>query len=277
MKRLLSITALALVIALSLAFTGCSGAQKDASANFQGSWKMTNVAGATEDDIAVMEAFGMSVVLDLNEDKTAVLDMMGEEISGTWEAKSSTELTLTIEGSSATGKLNGEELTIAVDGEEMTFQKVSAEEAAKIKEDAASMEGVLSDEGDDATSADSGVTYDASFTPVTVVDDDMWTIDVVAKKSDEWGGSGYVVDVNNKSDKPIYVTVPSDACSVNGKMVDFWGGEVVLPGKLAEGAFFYADSDDVASVSEMTNVEMVIEVWDNDTYETLASYDVTLN
>lgn len=39
MKRLLSITALALVIALSLAFTGCSGAQKDASANFQGSWK----------------------------------------------------------------------------------------------------------------------------------------------------------------------------------------------------------------------------------------------
>lgn len=277
MKRLLSITALALVIALSLAFTGCSGAQKDASANFQGSWKMTNVAGATEDDIAAMEAFGISVVLDLNEDKTAVLDMMGEEISGTWEAKSSTELTLTIEGSSATGKLNGEELTIAVDGEEMTFQKVSAEEAAKIKEDAASMEGILSDEGDDATSADSGVTYDASFTPVTVVDDDMWTIDVVAKKSDEWGGSGYVVDVNNKSDKPIYVTVPSDACSVNGKMVDFRGGEVVLPGKLAEGAFFYADSDDVASVSEMTNVEMVIEVWDNDTYETLASYDVTLN
>ena len=238
---------------------------------------MTNVAGATEDDIAAMEAFGISVVLDLNEDKTAVLDMMGEEISGTWDAKSSTELTLTIEGSSATGKLNGEELTIAVDGEEMTFQKVSAEEAAKIKEDAASMEGILSDEGDDATSADSGVTYDASFTPVTVVDDDMWTIDVVAKKSDEWGGSGYVVDVNNKSDKPIYVTVPSDACSVNGKMVDFWGGEVVLPGKLAEGAFFYADSDDVASVSEMTNVEMVIEVWDNDTYETLASYDVTLN
>lgn len=80
MKRLLSITALALVIALSLAFTGCSGAQKDASANFQGSWKMTNVAGATEDDIAAMEAFGISVVLDLNEDKTAVLDMMGEEI-----------------------------------------------------------------------------------------------------------------------------------------------------------------------------------------------------
>lgn len=235
MKRLLSITALALVIALSLAFTGCSGAQKDASAYFQGSWKMTNVAGATEDDIAAMEAFGMNVVLDLNEDKTAVLDVMGEEISGTWEAKSSTELTLTIEGSSVTGKLNGEELTIAVDGEEMTFQKVSAEEAAKIKEDAASMEGILSDEGDDATSADSGVTYDASFTPVTVVDDDMWTIDVVAKKSDEWEGPGYVVDVNNKSDKSIYVTVPSDACSVNGKMVDFWGGEVVLPGKLAEG------------------------------------------
>ena len=48
----------------------------------------------------------------------------------------------------------------------------------------------------------------------------------MAKKSDEWGDPGYVVDVNNKSDKSIYVTVPSDACSVNGKMVDFWGGDV---------------------------------------------------
>ena len=272
MKRLLSITALALVIALSLAFTGCSGAQKDASANFQGSWKMTNVAGATEDDIARREAFGMSVVLDLNEDKTAVLNMMGEEMSGTWEAKSETECTLTIEGDSVTGNLSGEELTFAIEGEEMTFKKVSAEEAAKAKEASASMESAFDGGGENAE-----VTYDASFTPVTVVDDDMWTIDVVAKKSDEWGDPGYVVDVNNKSDKSIYVTVPSDACSVNGKMVDFWGGEVVLPGKLAEGAFFYADSDDVASVSEMTNVEMVIEVWDNDTYETLASYDVTLN
>ena len=134
MKKLLSITALALVIALSLAFTGCSGAQKDASANFQGSWKMTNVAGATEDDIALMEAFGMNVVLDLNEGKTAVLNMMGEEMSGTWEAKSETECTLTIEGDSVTGNLSGEELTFAIEGEEMTFKKVSAEEAAKAKE-----------------------------------------------------------------------------------------------------------------------------------------------
>ena len=84
--------------------------------------------------------------------------------------------------------------------------------------------------------------------------------------------------MNNKSDKSIYVTVPFDACSVNGKMVDFWGGEVVLPGKLAEGAFLYTDSSDVAeALAGVTNVEMVIGVWDTTLTTTLASYDVTLN
>lgn len=154
-----------------------------------------------------MEAFGMNVVLDLNEDKTAVLDVMGEEISGTWEAKSSTELTLTIEGSSVTGKLNGEELTIAVDGEGDDLPEGQRRRGSRrSKKMPRAWRASLVTEGDDATSADSGVTYDASFTPVTVVDDDMWTIDVVAKKSDEWEGPGYVVDVNNKSDKSIYVT-----------------------------------------------------------------------
>lgn len=277
MKKMLSITMLALAVALSLAFAGCSSAPKDYSANFQGNWKMTSMVGASEEDMAFIEALGMSVILDLKEDKSASLNMMGEEMTGSWEAVSETECTVTFEGDSATGKLNGEELSLAVEGEEMVFKKVSEDEAAAIKENAASMEDALGADSEDSASDDSGVTYDDSFIPVTVADDDQWTINVVAKKTDEWGDAGYALDITNKLDIPIYVTVPFDKCTVNGKMVDFWGGKLVLPGKSAEDVFFYASADDVPSISEMTNVEMAIEVWNNDTYETLGSYNVALN
>ena len=100
------------------------------------------------------------------------------------------------------------------------------------------MEGILSDEGDDATSADSGVTYDASFTPVTVVDDDMWTIDVVAKKSDEWEGPGCIVDVNNKSDKSIYVTVPLMRAPSMARWSISGAAKSYCLASLTEGAFF---------------------------------------
>lgn len=270
MKKSISIVLMALVVALSLAFTGCS--TKNIEENFQGSWKMTSIAGASEDDMALIEAFGMSVVLDLNEDKSASVNMMGETISGSWEAKSATECSFTVDGDTATGKLNGEELTLAIEGEEMTFVKITAEEATELKEASSSMVGAFS-EGNEVTAQ----MYDESFSPVSVADDDICTITLVAKMSDDLGYSGYVADITNNSDVPLYITAPFDKSSVDGKMVDFYGGETIQPGKTLEGMFFNASSEDVASIDEMKNVELVIEAWNDDTYEVMGSYTVTLN
>lgn len=267
MKRSIMVAALALAITLGFALVGCGGAPKDYAANFQGSWKMTSMAGASEDDLALMEAFGMSVVLDLNEDKTASLNMMGEEMAGTWEAKGETECSVTIESEAAVGKLSGEELSLSIEGEEMTFVKITAEEAAKLKEGATSLGGSVDGGGE---------RFDASFEPVDVTDDDICTIKLVAKKTDDWGDTGYVATIVNNADVPIYVTAPFDASSVDGKMVDFWGGATVQPGKTAEDVFIYADSDDVADMDSMKNVELVIEAWNDSTYDTLATYAVTL-
>lgn len=269
MKKLLSVAVLALAVALSFALVGCGGA-KDNAANFQGSWKMTALSGASEDDLAFMEAFGMSVVLDMNDDKSVSLTMMGEEMTGTWEAQSATECTVTIDGSPVTGTLKGEELSLTVEGDAMTFKKISAEEAAQLKENALNL-------GGDLGGSSSGEEFDASFTPVNVADDEVCTMQLVAKKTDSWGDSGYVANITNKTDVPVYVTAPFDTCSVDGKMVDFWGGETVQPGKSAEGVFFYVDADDVANLDGMKNVELVIEVWNDSTYETLASYKVALS
>ena len=272
MKKLLSIALLAVAVALGFVFVGCSSVPKDYSASFQGNWKMTNVVGMSEDDIAFMEAFGMSVLLDLNEDKTAALNMMGEEMAGSWEAESETECTLTIDGDSLTGKLNGEELSFAIEGEEMTIAKITAEEAARLKENAEAMGSAFSDGGEGAEE-----TYDESFAPITVADDDICTISLVAKKTDNWGDTGYVANIANNTDVPIYVTMPFGKSSVDDKMVDFWGGTTVQPGKLAEGVFFYASSDDVANIDGMKNVELVIEVWNDESYDTLAAYNVSLS
>ena len=82
---------------------------------------------------------------------------------------------------------------------------------------------------------------------------------------------------SEKTDKTIYVTIPFDSASIDGVMVDFWGGETLMPGASVTDAFFYVDSDDVANLNDITNVAGVIEVWDDNTYDTLGSYDFTLN
>ena len=69
---------------------------------------------ATAEDIAMLDAFGMSVGLDVNEDGTCALIMFGEPLDGTWEAKSATEATFTIDAApsprpSTDGKLKMDE------------------------------------------------------------------------------------------------------------------------------------------------------------------------
>lgn len=271
MKKLSTALALAFALALSFALVGCGGS-KDYSENFTGTWKLSSMSDTTEEDIALLESFGMAMLLDLNEDKTLSFDMMGESLEGTWEAKSASECTLTIDGESATATLSGEKLTLTSGDEEMSFKKISADEAAALRSTSGDQAASLFDgEGDSAEAVD------ASFAPVTVADDSLVTLEIVGKKTDAWGDSGYVANITNNSDKAIYVTVPFDKSSVNDVMVDFWGGQTVQPGKKATDVFFYADSEDVASLDELVNVEVVFEVWDDDTMDTLGGYPVTLN
>lgn len=84
MKRKLLVCALvACAMTLCLALTGCGGGgatnDKDAKEAFIGSWKLAGMVSdgeeATAEDIAMLDAFGMSVGLDVNEDGTCALIM----------------------------------------------------------------------------------------------------------------------------------------------------------------------------------------------------------
>ena len=125
MKRKLLVCALvACAMTLCLALTGCGGGgatnDKDAKEAFIGSWKLAGMVSdgeeATAEDIAMLDAFGMSVGLDVNEDGTCALIMFGEPLDGTWEAKSATEATFTIDGSPITATIADGKLKMDEDG-----------------------------------------------------------------------------------------------------------------------------------------------------------------
>ena len=90
MKRKLLVCALvACAMTLCLALTGCGGGaanDKDAKEAFIGSWKLAGMVSdgeeATAEDIAMLDVFGMSVGLDVNEDGTCALIMFGEPLDG---------------------------------------------------------------------------------------------------------------------------------------------------------------------------------------------------
>ena len=102
MKRTTKIAiAIAAVFALCLGLVGCGGGDgADYTKNFTGDWKLSgmteNGEPMSEDDIALMEAFGMAVTLTLNEDGTGSLVMFDEAMDVSWEPKSATELDVTI-------------------------------------------------------------------------------------------------------------------------------------------------------------------------------------
>ena len=141
---------LAVLIAFCIAFVGCGGSgdaaapqddaqeqsqgskfdkdekqeePQDLDAIFAGEWEVVAMESSdpedsvSEDDIQAMKDMGLNVILTLAEDGTAKLVMFDEDYgSGTWEAKSETEVALTMEGDKidvvydpATGRLSLED------------------------------------------------------------------------------------------------------------------------------------------------------------------------
>lgn len=129
MKKRIAIL-LAAVCALSLCFAlaGCGGGSADdGKKNFTGNWKLVEgEAGGealTADDLAAFEELGMTITLDLKEDGSCVLDMLGAEMTGTWEAKDASTADVTLDGSKTSANISGDKLTISVGEDSLTFQK----------------------------------------------------------------------------------------------------------------------------------------------------------
>ncbi|MDD6694424.1 MAG: hypothetical protein PUE38_08760 [Olsenella sp.] len=271
------VAVVASVFALCLALAGCAGGSggtggADPSKNYVGDWKLVgmeeNGEATSADDIKLMESMGMTVALSVKEDKSFSLSVFGEELPGTWEAKSDSEATFTVDGQSIPATLANEVLTMEQDGTKMMFEKgtvsASSSGAAASGGDAGGSSGA-------AAAVGSGATDEAAI-PIgqTIADDDVCTIEVVNKTADWAGDPGFTLKITNKSDKVIDVTGKYGTFSVDGRMMDPALFETVQPGKYVECFMWF--SDGIESVDELVNVEGTIEVYDEATYDTLAEY-----
>lgn len=266
MKRNRLVLAITAIFALCLALAGCGGGGGgggDPTKTFQGTWDLAEAPDLTDDDLEMMKAFGIYCYIDLQEEGKAEINLMGEPLEGTWEAKSASECDITFEGATATATLKNDLLTLDMDGEKMSFKKLSDEDAEKLKEDAAGSLGSFLGAGDD----------DEIVEPVNqqLVSDDLCTIEIVNKKTDWAGDSGYTLKITNNSDTAFCASAIWDSFSVNGTMTDPTLSETIKPGTNVE-TFMWFDQGVVPDIESLVSVEGEIEIYDADTFETIATY-----
>ena len=128
-KSLLAILVCCFALCVAMALAGCGDSKADYSKNFTGDWEISSMVDDGEDidadTLSFMKAMGLNCTLTLKEDKAASIDLFGEVSEGTWEPKSASECSVTLEGNSMNGKLDGEKLTFTDDTSTLVFAKAA--------------------------------------------------------------------------------------------------------------------------------------------------------
>ena len=276
-KRNLAIVLLCCVFALTLGLVGCGGGSgsggNSASASadpvaqskeaFTGSWDLTGMVSngeeMSQENLDLLKSMNMEVYLELKDDGTANLVVFDEVMAGTWTPKTATTADSTFENETIALTLEGDTLTMTQGDDKMTFVKGEAH-AAVASSSASLVEDVEFVET-------------REFEAYTVVDDDIAKVSAHAQVLDEDGDMGYLLTIENKSDIPIYVTTVNGSFSVNGTLVDPVLAESVPAGETVESYMFFWSKDlGTSSLDDLVAVEGTIEIWNDDSLETLGSY-----
>jgi len=124
------IALMACMFALCLALVGCGGSGgsgADAKAAWVGTWDLVEMEESGQvtgrEDLETLKSLGLDVYLEINQDGTGSLVLFGESMSGTWEAKSATEGTFTLEGQKIDMKIADSKLTMDQNGAKLVFEK----------------------------------------------------------------------------------------------------------------------------------------------------------
>lgn len=288
-------------LALSVSLVACGGGDTSAPAgpapeeqeqavSFVGSWELDSAefsdGSYTSDDVDDMADLGLTVTLDLSEDGSATIDMFGSEtLEGTWEESGSDGITITVDGEPIEATYDGTLLTLTNNGETMSFAKVSDTPGSADADDGSASDplgglsgGDLLDDSDssgemaelfeeDSLLAQdvyaSSVTKTAELN-VTVADDDTARITVVGIGEDYEGDTGYLIEVENRTDTDFVV---GNATTELGGVDVYDDATFVRPVKAGETAlgFFFFDQD-VATVTADSSCEAsfaILDVSDN--------------
>jgi len=102
---------------------------------FPGTWQMTGIEvdGMTAADaFALYQALSLIYVLQLNDDGTAVMSALGQQLQGTWQATSDTAISIAFEdGTQQDSTLTNDTLSMETQGSTVTFSKVKVPSSVK--------------------------------------------------------------------------------------------------------------------------------------------------
>ncbi len=268
-SKLKALGVVAFALALCFALVGCGGGDKaDLKKAVIGTWELSEFTDASEDDLAMMKAFNLTVEATFAEDGTFKLGMFGETMDGTWDAKSADKVSLTIEGDSVDATIKDGVLSIEVDGEGMKFKKTS-DEVKDLGSSSTSSSG---------TAADSSATDDQAIEAIDkeIYSDDNISVMVVNKKQDWLDSCGYTLVITNKSaDAAIDVSGSYGTWMVNGKMISPSIYETIQPNAYAETFMTFMD-DSIKSIDDLVNVQGSFEVMNSKTYDEIVTFQVTM-
>lgn len=124
-KRKIVLVLMACMLAACFTLVGCGGG--GGAADFVGDWKLTEMVEDGEamsgDDLELMEEMGLTFGLTINDDGSAVIDMFGETLDGTWEAAGDSAVDLTFEGETLQAKMVDGKVVLEEGGSKMVFSK----------------------------------------------------------------------------------------------------------------------------------------------------------
>ena len=286
MKKLASIIAAA-AMACILAFTAVACSKSDPTEAYVGSWDLSEITGAegiSSDDMALMESMGLYIVLELNQDGTAVLDMVGERVSGTWSAESETEATITFDGAPVTATLQDGKLNFSIEGESMVFVPCTHNGVHETSLDGLGADGQGNDEGDSGAAAGgfsdgnsvtiNGETYNnvTQYNDV-IIDDEYCTVEVVLKGTDWANDPGYLLLFTNNSNEPINIVSDDSTWYVNGVENPPYFYHYLEPGEQGYNFMYFIDLDGIDDLNGGATGELEIT---NMYTEILSEYTLSL-
>lgn len=267
---------MACILALAFALVGCGGSKADPEEAFLGSWKLSGgeIYGEELDDetIKTMEEWGLNCILILDEDGEGQLDLFGDVEDITWKVKSDGTAKISAEGVDFKATLKDGTLTLKDGDDNISFTKSKKDLSDTVKKDRDMAKANEEAEEEEAE----GKGARKAITPaITVADDDLCTITVTEKFEDRWGLIGLKVEITNKTDKDLTFHSVSGKTSVNNTMKTGWFSCRMMGGTNATEKFTFSTGD-LNSIDELVNINFTIGVYEDDTYEDIASYSATI-
>ena len=241
-KRFLPIVALLAIFCIAL--VGCGGGapqeEKDIAANFYGEWEYIAAEGddpIDEEAVADMKELGLTFKVILAEDGTWAFTAVDDEVivSGTWEAQSETEATLTssVLGTTSTATFDPETGHIRYDNDSgfvLVLERIGDAATAPVADytetegsDSGSGGKIGSDSGSSTSTEPEPVDYNAAYVgdwelvEMTADDpEDALDADTVAQLKD----AGYVATLTLAEDGTFVIDVFG-----NSEMTGTWSFE----------------------------------------------------